>query len=205
MIPVDDLKEYLNIKGSELDSFLNKIIDYTTEKLSAYCTRDLRYGVMYDVLSGNASAEIELIKYPIERISYIKFRDEANIPPGGGHSQFSVDLFNGSPVDDNIYLDKFYGRILLLKSFSMPVGNKNIEIKYYAGYTADSPDPDCETPNDLKSVCLMISAEFFLKSFQGEGRLGIKSRAKDVPDIRLTETFENEDYTVILNRYKRKN
>lgn len=125
------------------------------------------------------------------------------MPPGGGHNQFNKDLFNNQPVVDNIYLDDETGRILLLKGKKLPNGISNIEIKYFAGYTVNSPKPICETPSDLKSVCLMASAEFFLKSFKGEGRLGLKEKKESIPGLRSYEyVYLNEDYTIILNRYK---
>jgi hypothetical protein len=203
MIALNDLKTYLKITDNVLDSFLQECIEYTIEKMSAYCRRDLRYGAKYDVISGNLNEEINLKVYPVDSVSYIRYRDESTMPPGGGHNQFNIDLFSGEPVEDNIYLDNENGDILLLKGFKLPRGMSNVEIKYYAGYTVSAPNPVCETPKDLKSVCLTASAEFFLKSSQGDSRLGIKSRSDNFEDgTKKQRVFIDEDYSIILNRYK---
>lgn len=203
MIELQDLKTYLKITDNLQDEFLQECIEYTIEKMSAYCRRDLRYGAKYDVLSGNFDQVINMRVYPVDSVLYIRYRNEITMPPGGGHNQFNVDLFNGEPVEDNIYLDNENGDIVLLKGFVLPRGVSNVEIKYYAGYTVSSPNPVCETPSDLKSVCLMASAEFYLKSEQGDSRLGIKSRSDDFQDsTRKQRVFKDEDYSIILNRYK---
>ncbi len=180
-----------------------KCIEFTTQKMMAYCRRDLIYGVKYDVLSGYNQNIINLKVYPVDSVVYIHYRDEWTMPPGGGHGQFNKDLFNNNPVIDNIYIDEHTGRILLLKGYTLPPGTSNIEIKYFAGYSVNSPNPVCETPSDLKSVCLMASAEFFLKSFKGEGRIGLKGKKENISGLRSTEwIFNDEDYSIILNRYK---
>jgi len=203
MIQLQDLKTYLKIEDNTQDAFLQECIEYTIEKMSAYCRRDLRYGAKYDVISGNYSSVVNLKVYPVDYVSYIKYRDEGTMPPGGGHILFNIDLFSGEPVEDNIYLDNENGDIVLLKGFILPKGICNVEIKYTAGYTVSSPNPFCETPSDLKSVCLMASAEFFLKSYQGDSRIGIKSRNDKFQDeTDRQRVFADEDYSVILNRYK---
>lgn len=203
MIELQDLKTYLNITDNTQDTFLMECIEYTIEKMTAYCRRDLRYGAKYDVISGNFDSVINLKVYPVDTVLYIRYRNESTMPPGGGHNQFNVDLFNGEPAEDNIYLDNENGDIVLLKGIVLPPGVSNVEIKYYAGYTVSSPNPVCETPSDLRSVCLMAAAEFYLKSFQGDSRLGIKSRNDDFQDgTSKQRVFTDEDYSIILNRYK---
>lgn len=41
MIELQELKEYLNISDNNYDAFLMKCIEYTTQKMMAYCRRDL--------------------------------------------------------------------------------------------------------------------------------------------------------------------
>lgn len=205
MTNLSDLKEYLKISGSELDTFLQKAIEFTTEKMSAYCRRNLRYGSRYKVISGDCGNETSLDSVPVDYIEYIRYRDESSFPPGGGHGQFNKDLFNGENPNDNIWFDEQTGRLILLKGRIFPEGNSNIEIKYFAGYTVSAINPVNETPEDLKSVCLMASAEFYLKSFQGEGRLGLHSRAREEPESKLkqVDVFKDENYNIILDRYRK--
>ncbi len=203
MIELQELKEYLNISDTIHDPFLMKCIEFTTQKMMAYCRRDLVYGVKYDVISGNNQDIINLKVYPVDKVIYIHYRDEWTMPPGGGHNQFNKDLFNNKPVEDNIYLDENTGRVVLLKGYTLPIGTSNVEIKYLAGYSVNSPNPVCETPLDLKSVCLMSATEFFLKSFKGDGRIGLREKTEGITGLRNNEwIYKEEDYSVILNRYK---
>ena len=201
MIELADLKEYLKISDNASDGFLQKCIDYTTERLSAMCGRELRYGVKYDVLDGREQVLFKLNTFPVEKIIYIHYRDE-NSESNNTHELFNKDLFNGEPPEDNLYLNNERGEVYLLNGLFLPEGIKNIEIKYYAGYTVNAPEEINETPLDLKSVCLMASAEFYLKSNKGDGRLGLSSRHQSENGILIQENFKDEDYSSILKRYK---
>ncbi len=201
MIELQELKEYLKISDNSSDAFLQKCIDYTTDRMSAYCSRDLRYGLKYDVLDGKEQSLFKLNVYPVEKIIYIHYRDNDK-SDGVNHEIFNKDLFNGQPPEDNIYLNNERGDVFLLNGIYLPEGLKNIEVKYYAGYTVNAPEEINETPLDLKSVCLMASSEFYLKSFQGEGRIGLSSRHKILNGETLQVTFRDEDYSSILKKYK---
>lgn len=203
MISLDDLKYYLNITDDSQDEFLLKIIDMAVERISNLCRRNLNYGTRYDILDGQGQSLIWIRDYPVEQITSIKYRKETG--------SFDHDLFMNGNISDNIYLDKLTGKLILLNSYILPTGISNIQIKYYAGYLDNAPDPANETPKDLKSIALLMSAELFLKSFQNVGeevtkRLGllrfdhlIKSEGNE---SRRSFTYKDEDYDILLQKYK---
>ncbi len=203
MITLTELKEYLYIQDNTNDEFLLKLIDMSTARINNLCGRELHFGSRMDILDGNSESVIYLSGYPVQELIHIKFRE---IDHG-----FTNDLFEGGSITDNTYLVNKTGKLILLNGFNMPEGISNIEIKYYAGYYEDSPVPECETPKDLKCVCMMMSAELFLKSFRNfdseyGSRLGLE-RYEHVTDegtnsSRRAFTYRDEDFMPILRKYR---
>jgi hypothetical protein len=203
MISLDDLKYYLNISDSSQDEFLLKIIDMAVDRINNLCRRNLNYGIRYDIIDGNGQNILWIKNYPVEQITSIKYRKETG--------SFDNELFENGSISENIFLDKLTGKIILLNSYVLPIGDSNIQIKYYSGYLDNAPDPANETPKDLKSIAVMMSAELFLKSFQNVGeettkRLGLlefdhvlKSEGNE---SRRSFTYKDEDYDILLQKYK---
>jgi hypothetical protein len=203
MVNLQELKYFLNITDNSQDEFLLSVIDMSIACINNLCRRTINYGVQYDIDDGNGQNLIWLNNYPVEKIVWIKFRKETG--------SFDYDLFNGSPIENNIYLDKVSGKLILLNNYILPEGISNIQIKYFSGYTDEAPDPVNETPQDLKSIALMMSAEIFLKSFQDAGgeyskRLGIERfdhiQKDGTSETSRSITFKNEDYSKLLEKYK---
>lgn len=203
MIALDDLKYYLNIADSTQDEFLLKLIDMSIERISNLCRRNINYGTRYDIIDGNNQNLIWLRDYPAERITSIKYRKETG--------SFDHDLFENGNINDNIYIDKLTGKLILLNNYLLPAGISNVQIKYYAGYLDNAPDPANETPKDLKSIALLMSAELFLKSFQNVGeettkRLGLLSFDHVIKsegnESRRSYSYKEEDYDILLQKYK---
>lgn len=203
MINLDDLKYYLNITDNSQDEFLLKLIDMAVERINNLCRRNINYGVRFDVTDGSSQNLIWLKDYPVEKITAIKYRKETG--------SFDHDLFPDGNIDGNIYLDKKTGKFLLLNNYVLPDGKSNVQIKYYSGYMDNAPDPINETPKDLKSIALLMSAELFLKSFQNAGeestrRLGLLHFEHVIKgndnESRRDFTYKDEDYENLLEKYK---
>jgi uncharacterized phiE125 gp8 family phage protein len=203
MISLDDLKYYLNISDNSQDDFLLKLIDMAVERINNLCKRNINYGTRYDIMDGNGQTLLWLKDFPVENIVSVKYRKEIG--------SFDHDLFGSGSVTENTYLDRVTGKLILLNSYSLPVGASNIQIRYFAGYFENAPDPANETPKDLKSIALMMSAELFLKSFQNTGeeitkRLGLLHFEHLIKDdsneSRRNFTYKDEDYDVLLQKYK---
>lgn len=203
MISLDELKYYLNISDNSQDEFLLNIIDMATERINNLCRRNINYGARYDIMDGSGQSLMWLKDFPVESINFIKYRAEKG--------SFDHDLFPAGNIADNIYIDKLTGKIILLNGYTLPIGSSNIQVKYYAGYMDNAPDPANETPKDLKSITLMMSAELFLKSFQNVGeeitkRLGLLHFEHLIKDdnneSRRVFTYKDEEYEVFLDKYK---
>lgn len=203
MISLDELKYYLNISDSSQDEFLLRIMDMSVERISNLCRRNINYGARYDIVDGNGQNLIWLKDFPVEKIISIRYRKETG--------SFDHDLFNRDSITENTYLDKITGKLILLNNYYLPTGISNIQIKYYSGYLDNAPDPVNETPKDLKSIALLMSAELFLKSFQNVGeectkRLGLLHFEHTIKgegnESRRSFTYKEEDYDNLLQKYK---
>jgi hypothetical protein len=203
MISLDELKYYLNISDNSQDDFLLKIIDMAVERINNLCRRNINYGTRYDIIDGNNQNLIWLKDFPVEKITFIKYRKDTG--------SFDHDLFDNGSITDNTYLDKITGKLILLNNYLFPVGISNIQIKYFSGYLDNAPDPVNETPKDLKSIALLMSAELFLKSFQNVGeectkRLGLLHFEHIIKDgnneSKRTFIYKDEDYENLLQKYK---
>jgi len=203
MITLTELKEYLYIQDNTNDEFLLKLIDMSTARINNLCGRELNFGARTDILDGNSESMICIHSYPVQELLHIKYRETKQ--------GFTHDLFEGGSISDNTYLVRKTGKLILLNGFKLPEGISNIEIKYYAGYYDESPIPECETPKDIKSVCLMMSAELFLKSFRSfdneyGSRLGLErsehTTLEGANSLRRAFTYKDEDFMPILKKYR---
>jgi hypothetical protein len=201
MITLDEIKYFLNITSTAHDEFLLSLIDMTTARINNLCGRNTNYSSNYDIRSGNGDTVFALKNYPVEKIESILIRENTG--------SFDKDLFGGEPPEDNIFLEKETGKVILLNGFMLPAGESNVRIKYFAGYTQNAPDPVNELPNDLKWIALLMTAESFLKSFQpgsdgtftkraGLSRLDIEN----TDNTRYSFIYKDEDFETILWKYK---
>lgn len=203
MVALEDVKYFLNINDNSQDDFLRKLTDMTTAKINNLCKRNVSYSRINEVIDGEGGNIIWLKNYPVEKVEYIKYREESG--------NFEYDLFGGEPIEDNVYLDQLSGKLILLNGYILPYGSSNVQIKYFAGYAESAPDPVNELPLDLKWVALMMTAESYLKSFQTAGaenfskRLGLERFdtlvKKEGTEAKYSFTFRDEDYESILSKY----
>ena len=97
-------------------------------------------------------------------------------------------------IEDSV-LTLTFGKLVLLKNYVFPTGNKNIKITYLSGYSAET------LPDDLKRVCYEKSSLKFLNSSFGPmSRLGIQFY--DISNQRTR--FKEEDFEKVLKRYRRR-
>lgn len=204
MINLNDLKTFLRISDNSLDGFLLGIIDMSVGRINNICRRNINYGGRDDIIDGGGQDIIWLKDYPVERIIAVKYRVN--------NSGFTYNLFEGSNIDTNIYLENRSGKLIFLNGYKLPAGNSNVKISYFAGYMENAPVTECEIPADLKYICLLMSAQTFLKSFQnGEDefkrRLGLEAYEKYIKEATAVETrislkYTDEDFELLLDKYK---
>ena len=214
MVLIEDVKEYLAIQSNEFDVILTKLKDQSVARINNIVCRDLNYGARYDVLNGNNETVIFLKNYPAENIEHIKYRET--------NSGFDYNLFGNGTIEDNLILINKTGKVILLNGYTLPAGESNVEIKYFAGYAdeleenAEPPEgypesSDCQVPPDLKNVCLMMTAELFLKSYcnidgQFSKRLGLEGYEHSLSDTentsRVVFRYKDEEYEQLLKKYR---
>jgi hypothetical protein len=191
--------------------------DQSISRMSNYCRRQLNYASHVEIYDGNNEIMFYLNNYPLHYVEYIKFRS--------GNSGFETELCD--PETDLIPISKT-GKIILINGKTLPQGISNIEIKYFAGYSDDvliqselgdyEPDPDIperssdmEIPNDLRYVCLIMTAEAFLKSFQEidhekGSRFGLSGYshhlASGTESSTINLSYKPEEYLYLLDKYK---
>lgn len=200
MVSIDDIKEFLNLQSPDCDVFLTKMRDQSIAKINNYCRRQLNFGSCYDYISGNYEQTFLLLNYPVDSIVHIKYRKES--------TGYDYDVV-ASPISDLILINRI-GKIILKGTTALPVGDTNIEIKYYAGYSDDAETAYCQVPQDLKHACLLMTVDSFLKSYkdidnQKGSRFGMEHFIHTVSDSinssRVDLKYKQDDYLQILKRY----
>ncbi|MBM4159257.1 MAG: phage gp6-like head-tail connector protein [Ignavibacteria bacterium] len=167
MITRDELKSYLQKDEyfpRATDELLQDCINYAVSKIENYCKRKLLYQTNEEIISGNGGNTHMLNNYPVYAINRIYYRDR--------NSNFIYDLFKGEPPGNNIILEQETGRIIVIHGFVFIQGINNIQINYDSGYKINEPTGTFCIPKDMKGVCYEMAADFFLKSWQGEKRIG---------------------------------
>lgn len=166
MIKVADLKSYLKIASSELDSFLQTIIDQTVDEIKSYCRRNFIKGDYYDYLANqNEKKEYYVKNYPLDEILEIKYFNEDNQNWEDLINQNDDTIANSTLILSNI------GKIILLKGYLF---KEITRIKYRGGY--EFSNTTNLIPNDLQKVVLELSSCNFFKSAKGKSWLGIDSQ-----------------------------
>ncbi len=209
MTTIEEVKQFLNIVINDQDVFIGSLIPIALSRMNNICHRNLTYNNRTDIIDGKEQTVLFLKNYPVNEIDSINFRENTD---GFVHS-----VFQDKALIDNVYLIKKSGKVVLLNDFYLPAGISNIEINYSAGYTPDPPIQECEIPADLRSVCLMMTVELFLKSYQTGGtdeddrgetgrRFGLGRMEHTRDDGTVTERrvyiYKEEEYERILRKYK---
>ena len=169
------LKSFLNISGTEADTFLTDCLKYATGIIHRYVGRQIEATDYDEYYDGTASNFVILNEYPIVSVSLLK----------SGDTMISSD-------DYKIYQEK---GIIKLTSGYFTRGDQNIQVQYRGGYET--------VPEELALVCVEIAALIYRDSGVSEGRLGRASlnlrEGGTVQYVRrLPEYFQN-----ILKSYRR--
>jgi len=160
MITVSEFKTYLNINAEDTskDTFLQKCINESVKDIESYCNRSLTAGEYTEYINGNGKNEIFLNAHPVFSISSIKYL----------YNNSFVDLLNSpDTIEDSAIV--ISNSLILLKYYTFPKGRKNIEVVFDGGFT--------DAPDDLKGVCIEMSAlKFFNSPLSGQSQLGLSNK-----------------------------
>ncbi len=179
--------------ASFIDTCVNVAIDYA----NGFCNRDFRQANYTEYLDGYGST-INIRNMPLTitdgKITVLQYLDTST-----GVWTGIIDIA-GDTIDNSTQRNTS-GQIRLLKGYTFPVGNENIQVTYEGGYAT--------TPADIKAVCLRRAAVYWQDSpASSHGRLGIASKntgGQSSSGISFNKDVEALADKEILRRYRIQN
>ena len=154
IIDKEDLKDFLDISGSDDDAFLDKCGVWAQGIIESWCKRKFEETEYEEEdYGGDSTSILYLRQYPVIEISAISIDD--------------TPLSNvGS---DYVKLNKKTGAVYLVSAVFTKKEYPNVKITYKAGYASDG------MPEDVKFAILELAALIYRESPKGGGRLGVDS------------------------------
>ena len=196
LITLDDLKTYLKITSSTLDDFLTDAIEKAGAQLDVVTNRRLLYQTDEEIYFGNGLDRIFTKNFPVAYVN------EVTVYNKNGDYEY-IDLFDTpDTVSDSLLVQKHGKRLLLKKGYIFPK-DMFIQIDYTWGYDI-AQSGEHTTPEDLQAAVIQLAADYYLKSFQGDSRLG-KSAVNVGGAATAGTKYTPVDLTNIIARYRVKN
>jgi len=175
MISIFEFKQFnkLDQTNTELDNFIQLLIDIAVDNVINYLNYDFRNKDYVEVYDGDNTDRLILNNYPVNNVSSIAKYDSLS-----GNFQALVQGIDYSRL---IIKDKM---MIVLEGNLFEAGNQNYQIGYNAGYSED------ELPKDIKLGLLELTSLYFNESSQGQGILFViqKNRAQ----MGMTESFDKD-------------
>ena len=169
LVTLNEVKEALQISGSDDDARLSGYINRATDMIETYCGhRFLRATYTDEVYSGNNGYRLPLRNWPVVSISSISNRTgDFNNP-----SWTTVDSGNYTLVTEG-----GKDRGLVYSAIGWPSSSGNFKITYIAGYATTA-----DIPGDIKEACIELVSFLY-------------ARAKATPGMK-SETLGRYSYTL---------
>lgn len=181
MVTTTEVKTYLKITDTALDSFFTTLIDECTDKINKYCRTTLSSSSRTFIFQGNGLG-LKLIKdINVTAITALKYKENIE------------DSWITISSDFSLHKE---GTLAYLY-YKNGLGSMLYEVTYTAGYST--------IPAELKGVCIEMVAIKYLESKQGENRLGKLTTSNTIQGQVNTTTFANlmsTRWADILNNYK---
>jgi len=175
MISIFEFKQFnkLDQTNTELDNFIQLLIDIAVDNAINYLNYDFRKKDYVEVYDGDNTDRLILNNYPVNNVSSIAKYDSL--------TGIFQPLVQGVDYSRLIIKDKM---MIVLEGNLFEAGNQNYQISYNAGYS------DNELPKDIKLGLLELTSLYFNESSQGQGILFViqKNRAQ----MGMTESFDKD-------------
>lgn len=169
MITTTELKQYLNITDSTLDSFLSNVITHCTAKIEAEICTSLSSSSRTRYFNGNSMTLYLINDLNVTALTSLRYRED----PTDSWTTISPSLYGIHNVG---LLHYVYFSDVFDSSYTY-------ELVYTAGYST--------IPTDLKTLCIELSASWFNDSEHGKGRLGLNSQSITIHGQVGTNSFHN--------------
>jgi len=187
MISIFEFKEFnkLDQTNTELDNFIQLLIDVAVDNAINYLNYDIRKKDYVELYDGDNSDRLILNNYPVNSVLSIGKYDSLT-------GSFKM-LVQGIDYSRLIIKDK---AMIILEGGLFDAGNQNYQISYNAGYD------DIELPKDIKLGILELASLYFNESSQGQGMLFVIQ--KNRPQMGMTENFDkNAEQRIFETRFQK--
>lgn len=133
MIELAEIKSFLSIDNTAVDSELLSFIESAKSRLDTLCGRSMGYALSTDYIIGNGGTEIYLKNNAVESIETLQYYDT--------EAEAWTDLIDGSGDtilnSTEIRNSKYITKLILRKGYTFTSGYE-IKITYYSGYKTNT-------------------------------------------------------------------
>lgn len=187
MISIFEFKQFnkLDQTNTELDNFIQLLIDIAVDNAINYLNYDFRKKDYVEVYDGDNTDRLILNNYPVNSVSSIAKYDSL--------TRSFRTLVQGVDYSRLIIKDKM---MIVLEGNLFEAGNQNYQVSYNAGYDEN------ELPKDIKLGILELASLYFNESSQGQGMLFVIQ--KNRPQMGMTENFDkNAEQRIFETRFQK--
>jgi hypothetical protein len=181
MVSLTNVKLYLKISGTSLDTLLTNFINQAQTEIEKFINKNLDYGSKTIYKKVPKATTLLLIEDNVNSLTSVSYRDS----PLDSWTAISSTLY-ALTLNDNyfIYYDSF-------------APNVEYKVVYNGGWSA--------IPDDLQSVAIEMVAIKLNESSEGKSVLGVQQIANGFSGNNETTTFADlfeRRWKRILNKYK---
>jgi len=192
IVALDDVKSYLNITGTALDTVIDGWIGRFSDFIERYCGRKFRVQTVQDeILDGDNAVYVNG-----RSIIYTRWKPIHSLPNGVSDVQKRLDPDSDwENIETNVNHIFLRGDHIELWDRVFPPGVQNIKLTYNAGYDG--------IPGDIVQVFLEMVQVAHRDSQHGTNTLGKLSHALSA-GASVTETMKDmkKEWAEVLNRYR---
>jgi hypothetical protein len=200
IITTEQAKNFIGIAVADTshDTILAEWIDIISREFEGAIENKVNAQELTVYVNGSGEIYQNLPYYPVialygdtdaEKLANLQSRSTVI----GGWEDLEDDL-------DYISIDAEHPeRIELLEGETFPQGQKNIRVRYWAGYSRDN------IPGDISHLILEMVADMWAQSGRGESRLGKSSTSSSTSAGNTSANYVDlrPRWTEVVNRYKR--
>lgn len=179
-----NVKNYLDISGSDLDSFITDAISKIEADIIAFCGQEIEESTVDFIRYGNGKSLMLLKNDPVTAINNLYYRDKPTDSWTEETDSSKFSLVNHEGIYSIYYDDGFDS-------------SYEYKLNYTYGYST--------VPEDIKKVAIEMTADYLLNSYATDlseaQRHGIKQKATGFSGDTQTTTYELGNYVRQLGKY----
>lgn len=176
IVSVSVIKEYLNIAGSDYDTFLSRWLTYVSDAIEGYTGMIFkqRNFTLYEI--GDGSDVLYPSKFPIVSLQNSAASDvQYRTSPSGSWTTLESTVANIIIDSNRPYFVKLYNTYFPVADFP------NIKLNLSCGFST--------VPQEVAMICIEAVAEKFKESDLGGSRLGISTKSLGEAGGNLSDSY----------------